>query len=114
MSGIEVEVMIDAVIKAFCIPGPSKIRKKKLILRDCKITDEILTTLISGIIGLKGPDLEIDILDLSNNFITEEGCEKIIGLIMPNFNVRSIIMSQNIEIKTEGFRRIMQGLKKNT
>ena len=39
LSNIELELMIESVVKAFCVPGPSKIQKKKLILKECQIND---------------------------------------------------------------------------
>ena len=80
LANIDISANIDAAMKYYRYND----KKAKLILSNCKLKDEHVGRVVHNILKHQYDSFEIEELDLSDNYITIEGCEYLATLLMTN------------------------------
>lgn len=86
--------------------GPQSI--SELYLRDCGATAETMTKLMEGVKAAKN----LQILDISHNYVEIEGCEAIGDALSVNSKIRQLLLNE-CDIGPVGMSAIAKGLSHN-
>ena len=102
---------IEAVIKFFKIQLLGQIKKTKLIMVSCNIDDSTILALVGAL--LKIGNFELELLDLSYNNFSDEGCVHLTNLFQTGKRIKSLGLGKNYLITAQGFKTIMTSIRKN-
>ena len=77
-------------------------------MKDCGLTDESIEQVVKQKLEI------IEVLDLSQNKITDKGCEHLSQILLENKQIKELNLSHNSDIGRDGFRVLTKSIKKNT
>ena len=80
-------------------------------MKNCGLTDESIEQIVTQMIEML---FTVDVLDLSHNKITDDGCEHLSKLLLENKQIKELNVSHNADIGRDGFRQLTKSIKKNT
>lgn len=81
------------------------------MLQGCNLTDKIIFDLIGPLLNMQ--TFEIDLLDLSLNRLTDEGCKHLGELLQTDKKLKKLDIGRNIQITKEGFKTLVKSVRKN-
>ena len=80
-------------------------------MKNCGLTDESIEQIVTQMIEML---FTVDVLDLSHNKITDDGCKHLSKLLLENKQIKELNVSHNADIGRDGFRQLTKSIKKNT
>jgi len=76
------------------------------------LNDKSVKQLVDGIMD-DAISQEINLLDLSYNYITDKGCKEIARLFDANYKFKNLILGKNMHITAEGLTSITESIQAN-
>ncbi len=77
----------------------------------CNIDDSTILALVGAL--LKIGNFELELLDLSYNNFSDEGCVHLTNLFQTGKRIKSLGLGKNYLITAQGFKTIMKSTRKN-